>query len=336
MKKYLWLLGLFLVCNIVKASAQLIVDPPVSVKNINWVARHGALKVVDGKILNSKNVAPQLRGISFSWSIWGGRKYYNAQVVNWLKSDFNVNLVRVAMAVQPDSGYLQDPVSQEKLITTTIDAAIKKGMYVLIDWHDHHANEHLAQSKEFFSRMSKRYAGKPNIIYEIFNEPERISWAEVKKYALEVIAEIRRNDTANIIIVGSPHWDQDIDIVAQDPIKGFSNIAYSFHFYASEPSHQEVLMKRADAAIALGLPIFVTEWGVGEANGDGRFDLEKTNKWFAWMEHNKLSSANWHITDKKETTAILEPGASPKGKWTLDMLTPAGKYIRAQLRQLNR
>ena len=305
-------------------------------QNVNWVERNGALKVVGGKILNRKNIEPQLRGVSLSWSIWGGKKYYNQDVVNWLKSDFNINLLRVSMAVQPDNGYLQDPLGQEKLITETVDAAIKRNLYVLLDWHDHHADEHLDQSKMFFAKMAKRYGGKPNIIYEIFNEPEKIAWQTVKDYAIQVIAEIRKYDAENVIVVGSPHWDQDIDVVAKDPIKGFSNIAYSFHFYASEPSHQEVLMRRADDAITAGLPIFVTEWGVGEANGDGVFDTSKTNKWFSWMEKNKLSWANWNITDKKETTALLTPGASPKGEWKPEMLSPAGKYIRTKLRNLNK
>jgi len=305
-------------------------------QNVDWVKKNGALKVVGGKILNSHNAEPQLRGISMSWSVWGGKKYYNPAVVNWLHDDFNISLLRVSMAVQPDSGYLQLPVEQEKLVTTTIDAAVKKGVYVLIDWHDHNANQHVEQSKVFFAKMAKRYAGKPNIIYEIFNEPEKIEWQTVKDYAVAVITEIRKYDTKNIILVGSPHWDQDVDIVAKDPIKGFDNIAYSFHFYASDPNHQEGLMKRADEAIALGLPILVSEWGVGEASGDGLFDLQKTGKWLSWMEKNKLSWANWNVTDKKETTALLEPGASPKGKWGMETLTPAGKYIRTQLKDLNK
>ncbi|TCD26402.1 glycoside hydrolase family 5 protein [Pedobacter psychrodurus] len=305
-------------------------------QNINWLQRNGALKVVGGKILNSKNIEPQLRGVSLSWSVWQGKKYYNEDVVNWLQSDFNINLLRVSMAVQPDGGYLQNPVEQEELITKTIDAAIKKGLYVLIDWHDHNAHQHLNQSKNFFTKMAKKYSGKPNIIYEIFNEPEKIAWQTVKDYAIAVIKEIRKYDPKNIIVVGSSHWDQDVDLVAKDPIKGFDNIAYSFHFYASEPSHQELLMQRAEMAIASKLPIFVTEWGVGEANGDGKFDIDKTNRWFAWMEKNKLSSANWNLTDKNETTAILKPGAAAEGKWSMDTLTPAGLYIRTQLKNLNK
>jgi endoglucanase len=293
------------------------------------------LHVADGKILNSNGQAPQLRGISLSWSIWGGRKYYNPEVVNWLKDDFHINLLRVSMAVEPDSGYLKDPVGQEKLVTEVIDAAIRRGLYVLVDWHDHHANKNLAQSKAFFGKMSKRYAGKPNVIYEIWNEPERVEWSIIKSYAEQVIAEIRKNDQENLIVVGSPAWDQDVDVTAKDPIQNQRNIAYSFHFYASDPGHQDRLMGKADEALKLKLPLFVTEWGVGEANGDGEFNLEKTYKWLQWMERNQLSWANWNITDKKETTAILNPGAAVKGKWTASDLTPAGAYIREQLRKLN-
>jgi endoglucanase len=327
LKKWGLMLGLALSAAIYHAEAQ-------STSN-TAAARPLQLHVADGKILNSNGQPPQLRGISLSWSIWGGRKYYNPEVVKWLKDDFHINLLRVSMAVEPDGGYLKDPVAQEKLVTNVIDAAIRQGLYVLVDWHDHHADKNLAQSKAFFGKMSKRYAGKPNVIYEIWNEPERVEWSIIKNYAEQVIAEIRKNDQENLIVVGSPAWDQDVDVTAKDPIQNQRNIAYSFHFYASDPGHQDRLMAKADEALRLKLPLFVTEWGVGEANGDGEFNLEKTNKWLQWMERNQLSWANWNITDKKETTAILNPGAAVKGKWAASDLTPAGAYIREQLRKLN-
>jgi endoglucanase len=153
---------------------------------------------------------------------------------------------------------------------------------------------------------------------------------------VQVITEIRRYDPDNLIVVGSPHWDQDVDIAAADPIEDFKNIAYSFHFYASDPSHQEKLRAKADAAIKKGLPLMVTEWGVGEANGNGRFSKKKTKIWLQWMEANQLSWVNWNITDKDETTAILLPGAPDNGGWTNDQLTSAGMYIRDELRGLNK
>jgi len=184
--------------------------------------------------------------------------------------------------------------------------------------------------------MAKRYSGVPNVIYEIWNEPTAISWDTVKNYAVQVITEIRKYDPDNLIVVGSPHWDQDVDVAAANPITGFKNIAYSFHFYASDPNHQEKLRAKADLAIKKGLPLIITEWGVGESDGNGKFDKKLVKTWFSWMEANKLSWSNWNITDKDETTALLMPGAPDNGGWTEDQLSSAGIYIRDRLRELNR
>ncbi|HKG07264.1 MAG TPA: glycoside hydrolase family 5 protein [Pedobacter sp.] len=323
MKKIIFLIFCMLWCQIVDAQ-------PVSA-----VEKHGSLRVENGSLVNKDRQPPALRGISMSWSIWGGKKYYNPEVVSWLKKDFEVTLLRVSMAIEHDGGYLKDSVGQEKLIIATIDAAIEQGIYVLIDWHDHHADAHVLQSRNFFGRMARKYAGIPNVIYEIWNEPEKIGWPVIKHYAEDIIAEIRKYDKSNVIVVGSSSWDQDVDVAAKDPIRGFENIAYSFHFYASDPNHQEKLMNKAEVAMKAGLALFVTEWGVGESNGNGVFDLGKTNKWMDWMEQHQLSWANWNLTDKKETTALLEPGASAVGNWAPTDLSPAGAYIRTQLKKLN-
>jgi endoglucanase len=300
------------------------------------VAINGKLRIEDGKIVNEHGVAPQLRGISFSWSLWQGRKYYNPGVVSWLAEDFKVSIIRAAMGVQPDGGYLQQPEEQKELIVGVVDQAIRSGIYVLIDWHDHNSNQHVSQSKDFFRQMAKKYADVPNVIYEIWNEPQKTDWKTVKDYALQIIPIIRKYDKDNIIVVGSPHWDQDVDIAATDPIKEYSNIAYSFHFYASDPYHQEALRAKANKAIALKLPLIVTEWGVGEANGNGEFNLQKTQTWLKWAEDNKLSWTNWNITDKHETTALLQNNAPVYGGWKKANLTPAGIFIRNVLRELNK
>jgi endoglucanase len=283
-------------------------------------------------MVNKNGDPPQLRGISLSWSLWGGKKYYCPEVVEWLAKDFKISLLRASMGVQPEGGYLKNKDEQMTLMTTVIDKAISE----VIDWHDHNAEQHLTESKDFFAKMAKKYSGIPNVIYEIFNEPARQSWDVVKAYSLEVIRTIRQYDAKNLIVVGSPRWDQDVDIAAKDPIKGYDNIVYSFHFYASDPNHQEKLRAKAELAMKMGIALFVTEWGVGESNGNGEFNREKTAIWMNWMETYRLSWANWNLTDKKETTALLLPGASSKGSWNNGQLTEAGIYIREQLRHLNR
>jgi len=300
------------------------------------VAKNGALSVKNGQVVNQYGSPPELRGLSFSWSIWQGRKYYNTDVVDWITKDFKVSLIRAAMAVQPEHGYLEEPDSQKQLIVNLVNEAVKKGVYVLIDWHDHNGYLHIPQSKAFFAEMAQKYKGVPNVIYEVWNEPERVSWDTVKNYAVQVIAEIRKYDPNNLIVVGSPHWDQDVDVAAANPITGFENIAYSFHFYASDPNHQDKLRAKGDKAIQLGLPLLITEWGVGEASGNGVFDIAENETWIKWMGAHKLSWVNWNITDKDETTALLKPGASPNGGWTEDELTPDGVYLRNLLRALNK
>lgn len=297
---------------------------------------HGALRVEGNQMVDKSGLPPQLRGISLSWSIWQGKKYYNEEVLGWLVKDFHISLLRASMGVEPSGGYLANREEQLKLMNTVIDKAISEGIYVLVDWHDHNAEKHLEESKAFFALMAQKYAGVPNVIYEIFNEPARQNWEMVKGYSVEVIKTIRKYDTKNIIVVGSPKWDQDVDVAAADPIRGFDNLVYSFHFYASDPNHQEKLRAKAEAAMKLGLPLFVTEWGVGESNGNGEFNLEKTNRWVEWMERNRLSWVAWNVTDKKETTALLLPGGAVEGGWTADQLTESGKYLREKLLFLNK
>ncbi|MFC3197900.1 glycoside hydrolase family 5 protein [Parapedobacter deserti] len=297
------------------------------------IAKHGPLEVKGGRIVNQHNQPPQLRGISFSWSIWNGQKYYTPETVDWLVDDFSVSLVRLSMAIEPTGGYLEQPEIQTERITRLADRAIERGIYVIIDWHDHNAERNKAQAEAFFSLMAKRYAAVPNVIYEIWNEPEQQPWSVIKTYAEAVISAIRSHDPHNLIVVGTPRWAQDVDIAAAEPISGFTNIAYAFHFYASDPHHQERLRNKADKAIKMGLPLLVTEWGVGEANGDGVFDTGKTAKWLQWMEDRQLSWANWNLTDKAETTGLLLPGASPLGNWPVSQLSPAGQYIRTELKK---
>ena len=87
----------------------------------------------------------------------------------------------------------------------------------------------------------------------------------VKAYANELIPAIRRYDPNNIIVVGTTTWSQDNDIAANDPITGYSNIAYALHYYAA--THKQSLRNKAIAAINKGLPIFVTEYGTAKVGG---------------------------------------------------------------------
>lgn len=296
------------------------------------VQTHKYLSVSGIQLVNSSNEPVVLRGMSLGWhSMWP--RFYNEKAVKWLKKDFNCNVVRAAMGVElGEYSYLKDPKFSKEKIEAVIKGAIKSDIYVIVDWHSHNIN--LKEAKEFFAEISKKYSKYPNIIYEIFNEPDHESWAEVKAYSEEVIKVIRENDPKNIILVGSPHWDQDVDLAAADPILGYTNIMYTMHFYAA--THGKELRDKTDAAINKGLPIFVSESAGMEATGDGPLDLKAWQEYIDWMEARKLSWITWSVSDKDETCSILKKSAKSTGKWKMEDLKESGIIARQYFKKYNK
>lgn len=307
------------------------VTEPDSGKASSVVEYYGLIHVKDGKVVDKNKNPVVLNGMSLFWSQWGG-SFYNEKCIQWLRDDWNCTVVRAALGVE-NGGYLDNPQVELAKIMHVVDAAVKLGIYVVVDWHDHHAENHLDQAKAFFKTIAEKYGDKPNLIYEIYNEPLQISWSQtVKPYAVEVIKTIRQYDPDNLIVVGNPTWSQDVDVAAKDPIND-SNVAYSYHFYTS--THTQSLRNKAVAAMNAGAALFITEFGISEASGDGAINYAETTNWLNFTDNYKLSACNWSVIDKAESSAALKSGASPLGGWTENDLSESGKFIRDRIRRLN-
>ncbi|HZV71814.1 MAG TPA: glycoside hydrolase family 5 protein [Saprospiraceae bacterium] len=291
------------------------------------VLTHGQLKVQGTKLVDERGSPVILHGMSFGWhNLWP--RFYNNGAVHELVSKWECTVIRASMGIElNDKGYLKDSEESIRLLENVIDACIKEGVYVIIDWHDH--NIHQEQAISFFSMMAKKYHGFPNIIYEIFNEPDYESWQEVKTYSEAVIKAIREHDPQNIILVGSPRWDQDIHLPAADPITGFNNLMYTMHFYAG--THKQWLRDKTDEAIGKGLAIFISECAGMEATGDGPLDHAEWQKWIEWMDLRKLSWIAWSVSDKNETCSILRPSADSNGNWGENDIKEWGATVREVL-----
>lgn len=292
------------------------------------VKRHGQLSVKGTTLVDAKGNDVVLHGMSFGWHNWWPR-FYNADAVHELAAKWNCTVIRAAMGIEPDSGYSKTPKRSLELITNVIEACIKENVYVIIDWHDH--NIHQKEAVEFFSSMSKKYGASPHVIYEIFNEPDHEAWPEVKAYSEAVIKAIRANDPDNIILVGSPHWSQDVHLAAADPISGYDNLMYTMHFYAG--THKKWLRDRTDEAIKKGLPVFISECAGMEATGDGPLDHSEWKTFVDWMDERKLSWIGWSVSDKNETCSVLEKSASSEGNWKEGEIKEWGKLIRSYLKE---
>jgi len=273
-----------------------------------------------------------LAGNSFFWSNFGGDAYYNQNVVSWLKEDWNTTIVRAAMGVEEFNGYLSNRNLNLDAVTAVVDAAIAEDIYVIIDWHTHHAENNTNAAVEFFSDMAERYGDHDNVIFEIYNEPINTSWSDIKAYAAPVISAIRQHSD-NLIVVGTPFFSQRVDEASLSPITGVDNLAYTLHFYAG--THGESLRNRARTALNNGIPLFVTEWGAVNADGNGGVNEASTREWMSFLEENNISHLNWAVNDKDEGASVLigtEQGANNQGGWALSLLTQSGLLSRDIIR----
>jgi endoglucanase len=156
----------------------------------------------------------------------------------------------------------------------------------------------------------------------------------IKPYAEDVLKVIRQYDPDNLVIVGTPHWSQEVDVAASKSILD-TNIAYAFHFYSSDGWHKQNLRNKVLGAMKKGAPIFITEYGLSKADGNGAIDTVETTKWFSFVDEYELSTCNWSIMDKEETSAALKPGANAIGHWNISDLNMSGVFIRNRIRALN-
>ena len=298
------------------------------------VSTHGKLAVSGTQLVDQYGQAFQIRGVSTHGLQWYSQ-YNNIDAYRTLRDDWGANCIRLAMYTS-EGGYISNPQKMKDEIYKGVDYATNLGMYVIIDWHilsDGNPQTYKSQAKTFFAEMAQKYKDYNNVIYEICNEPNNCSWSDIKNYAEEVISVIRSYDNDGIIIVGTPTWSQlgsqgHTYEPADEPIRGYNNLMYAFHFYASEPAHNQWLTEKIGTAINKGLPVFVTEFGLSAANGDGNIELGKADEWLNRCDKYNVSYCVWSLSNDWRSSSLISSGCNKTSDWSTGELTTAGNYIR--------
>ena len=246
----------------------------------------------------------------------------------------NIQIIRAAMATGnedwggPAKGYASDPDKQKNYVNTVVQAAIDNDIYVIIDWHSHVANTQTESAKGFFSEMAQKWGKYDNVIFEVFNEPEKQDWSTVKNYANQIVQVIRQYSD-NLILVGNPSWSATPNSAINDEVTDSkNNLAYTFHYYAGTHKTNSEGAK-AVSAMNAGLSVFVSEWGTGTADGKGDPNnyVSQNKNWQDWMDTYKLSWANWSASKINEGTAAFSGGAS---RYSLSYST-SGNMVKGYL-----
>eukprot|EP00438_Fugacium_kawagutii_P022614 Skav211578 [mRNA] locus=scaffold2913:21222:24772:+ [translate_table: standard] len=258
--------------------------------------------------------------MSLFWSQWKPQ-YWTKSTVEWLQKDWNITLIRAPMAIEA-GGYLTNKQAEAKKMKTVVEAAIDAGIYVIIDWHDHNAEDHEEEAAQFFRKAAQKYGNVPNVIFEIYNEPIRQNWSLTIKPYHERIVSVIREHSSNLIVLGTRFWSQDVDEAAKDPVQG-ENLAYTIHFYANThmqelplaaTARRQELRDKVTQAVE-SVAVFATAWGTCDASGDGTLNLQEAKTWLDFFKELKISHANWAVSDKQEACSALLPGASGEGGW---------------------
>lgn len=294
----------------------------------------GALRVDGAHLVDGDGRPVQLKGASTHGLAWFPG-YVNEACFRELRDRWQMNVVRLAMYTAESGGYCSGGNREElkELIRSGVDAAARQGMYAIIDWHilsDGNPNLHLEEAKAFFDEMSGEFAGRGNVLYEICNEPNGgTSWADIKAYAEEIIPVIRSHDSDAVILIGTPEWCQRIDEAAADPILGYDNLMYTFHFYAA--THKEELRGRLSRALDAGLPVFVSEYGICDASGSGSIDEKQAGQWLDLLDKHQVSWVVWNLSNKQETSALFKSSCNKLSGFGGEDLSSSGQWIYQRL-----
>ena len=261
----------------------------------------------------------------------------NEDSIQALAEDWEVDFVRISMYVQ-EGGYETDPEGFTQKVSDLIDQISELGLYAVVDFHilnPGDPNFNLDNALRFFGDIVPPHADKDNVIWEIANEPNGVSWDEIKEYADEVIPVIRDEDEDAVVIVGTPAFSslgvsegRDIRDVIDDPIDD-DNVMYAFHFYAA--SHQDEHRAALDEA-SEELPMFVSEFGTQTFTGDGDNDFDSTNEWLDLLREKQIAYAMWSFSDSDDTNSAFKPGTCQGDDYSSDeVLSESGSYIKEQI-----
>jgi endoglucanase len=330
-----WFLAWFLACGLATAAEPLPAPPAGSP-----VAVNGHLRTRGNALVNAAGEPVQLRGVALHGLQWFGDFYRDGRAVDAAATAWGADVVRIAVYLH-EGGYLQQDAAGradvEAIIDTIVRRCVQAGVYVIIDWHVHHPGDPLLfidEAKEFFATMAGRYAGLPNVIYEIANEPNRtglagvapervVRWADIRAYADEVIPVIRDRSPAALVLVGTPDWcsfgisgGQDWHAVAAAPL-AHPNVAYVVHAYAAGHTFHTALDELAGR-----LPIFVTEWAAASWQRTSRNDLVKAQPWIELFDRRGISWTYWNFCPGDGVFGCFTEGTTPD-----DRLDPESPHV---------
>jgi uncharacterized protein (TIGR01370 family) len=276
-----------------------------------------ALRVEGTKLLAKDGQEVRLRGVSIADPHPLGAEFKRDHF-ELLARGWRANCIRIP--VHPGTWKSKGAAAYDKLLDDAIGWCREFGLWTIVDYHgignprtgkaqkdkpEYDSSMDLA--RQFWRHVAGRYGNRPGVLYEVFNEPMQITWAELKPLAAELVSIVREGAPDSVVIVPSPDYSYDLRGAAADPLEA-KNLLYSWHAYPVRGTSWDPYLAEARKKLA----IFATEWGF-DLNGDAvttgstdGFGLPLLNMmdasgihWTAWCWHPQWGPpmlAGWDAT----------------------------------------
>ena len=204
--------------------------------------------------------------------------------------EWNANAVR--LSIHPSTWRDIGRLEVMKRLQQEVRAALDAGLFVILAWHTigvpdgyyqpapeglppdaYDTNFALAQ--DFWRHMAWQFGADGRILFELWNEPAFAAlpedggsrWMQLKPYWQQLIAVLRQNGSANIVLATGRQWGYVLKDIPDNLLED-ANTAYSWHVYPDSDKRGAEGWRENLSGLDRIKPVVVTEWG---------FDPEGTN-----------------------------------------------------------
>jgi len=263
------------------------------------------LRVEGTQIKDQSGRRVYLKGVNFQCGQWWNQGYGTEQQFIYMKN-WGVNVVRINIeAWAIEQGYLDNPDFMAKL-DNMISWAQKHRIYVVLDGQHNSGTDPEGRYRynvdwwdnakwnawiDRWKMYATRYKGKINIIYDLLNEPLKVSSNEFYQSKMrQCIDAIRAIDPEVMIIVeemSTTSWEgMGFHFEQTNPINR-PNIVFSGHLYPHEtdPTRQAIRSKMSakkwDWMVQNNRAVWIGEFGVNaRIEGEsGAYVSPETEQW---------------------------------------------------------
>ncbi len=169
-----------------------------------------------------------LKGVAVTTFEWSTSPYKDTIKLLSIAQPWNINVLRLGMAVVTTPQYLDQ-------LDKVIDWCERHGIYVILDPHALKHNQEPALPDDdvvsLMGTLAGRYAGKPNVLYGLWNEPGKVDWTDWWPWAIKISEAIRSANPQSILVVSGTQWSRDFRYLELHPFP-YQNVIYDVHDYA--------------------------------------------------------------------------------------------------------